>query len=62
MSDRRSRMSFNRIETNLVRVDLDATDEAYEDPYAPTSPGYAERHKVTRYEILPGLFREDIGG
>lgn len=37
-------------------------DEVYEDPYAPSSPGYAERHRVTRFEILPGLFREDIGG
>lgn len=37
-------------------------DEPHVDPYSPTSPNYAERHRVTRYEILPGLMREDIGG
>jgi hypothetical protein len=35
-----------------------------EDPYAPASSGYAERHKVFISEVadIPGLVRVDIGG
>lgn len=52
-------MADRKVKTDPLMVDQ---GEAQEDPYAPTSPDYAERHQVTRYEILPGLFREDIGG
>ncbi|WP_161808719.1 hypothetical protein [Tsuneonella troitsensis] len=40
----------------------DDRDEPYVDPHDPKSPGFAERNRVTRYEIMPGIFREDIGG
>ena len=33
----------------------------YRDPYAPSSPDYAERHRTTSYEIAPGIVRTDIG-
>ena len=31
------------------------------DPYAPGSPHYAERHRVTRLDLGNGATREDIG-
>ena len=36
-------------------------DTPMPDPYAPSSPAYAERHRETVREIAPGLTRVDIG-
>ena len=52
-------MANRKPESNPVERDA---DEPHVDPYAPSAPNYAERHRVTSYEILPGLIREDIGG
>jgi len=30
-------------------------------PYLPTSPGYAERHKAHSAEVGGGMVREDVG-
>lgn len=40
----------------------DERDEAYVDPNDPGSPDFGERNRVTRYEVFPGMVREDIGG